>query len=209
MLARVTLPETRRMPAQRAAEVQESAGGPKESVEQRAERMSRTLEPLTGMFDNGRKEGPVASAEASQRPSSYWGGRPFKTSKTWWIHLGLMLQESKPRSAGNLLTTKTTLDDQAASKSDDSGPSVFLRQVPGYETLLSYFRPYTRQASQLVERPESDPYTPADLVARKSTIVAHFIPSPFTPRGAKGLAMFPRLELTLLRRFGKETQMGS
>jgi hypothetical protein len=201
MLARVTLPESRGTPAQRAAEVQESASGPKESVEQRAERMSRTLEPLTGMFDNGRKE--VASAEASQRPSSYWGGRPFKTSGTWWIHLGLLLQESKPRSAGNLLTTKTTLDDQAASKSDDPGSSVFLRQVPGYETLLSYFRPYTRQASQLVERPESDPYTPAELVARKSTIVAHFTPSPFTPRGAKGLAMFPRLELTLLRRFGK------
>ena len=199
-LARLTVPERRRMPAQPAAEVQELATGPTESMEQRAESMSRTLEPLTAIFDNGPKT-VAPSTEALQGSSSYWTGRPFKTSKTWWINLGLILREAKPRSAGNLLTTESSI-------SDDSGPSVFLRQVPGYETLLSYFRPHTRQKSQVVERPESDHDTPVDLVARKSTIVAHFTPSPFTPRGAKGLAMFPRLELTLLRRFGKGNEDG-
>lgn len=208
ILARVALPEKRRIPAQAAEEAQELATDPEHSVEQRAEAMSRTIEPLTAIFDNGSQKRVAPSAEASKSPSSYWAGRPFKASKTWWIHLGLILRESKPRSAGNLLTTKATTEDQAASKSDDSGPSVFLRQVPGYETLLSYFRPYTRQASQVAERAESDPDMPVDLVARKSTIVAHFTPSPFTSRGAKGLAMFPRLELTLLRRFGKGNEDG-
>lgn len=204
MLARFTLPERRRTPAQAAAEVQEQAPAPQNSMEQRAEGMSRTVESLTSIFGKGPEKNLAPSAVGSQSPSSFWAGRPFKTSKTWWIHLGLILRESKPRSAGDLLTLK----DKPASTNDDSGPSVFLRQVPGYETLLSYFRPYTRQASQVVERPESNTDTPPDLVARKSTIVAHFTPSPFTPRGAKGLAMFPRLELTLLRRFGKGNEDG-
>jgi hypothetical protein len=207
-LARMTLPERRRTPAQAAVEVQEQAPAPKDSMEQRAEGMSRTLESLTPIFDGESKKSPAPLAVTSQSPHSFWAGRPFKASKTWWIHLGLILRESMPRSAGNLLTSKTTDGENVASNNDDSGPSVFLRQVPGYETLLSYFRPYTRQASQVVERPESNPDTPVDLVARKSTIVAHFTPSPFTPRGAKGLAMFPRLELTLLRRFGKGNEDG-
>jgi hypothetical protein len=204
MLARFTLPERRRTPAQAAAEVQEQAPAPKDSLEQRAEGMSRTVESLTATLGKGPEKNLAPLAVGSQSPSSFWAGRPFKTSKTWWIHLGLILRESQPSSAGNLLTSK----DKPASENDDSGPSVFLRQVPGYETLLSYFRPYTRQASQVVERPESNTDTPPDLVARKSTIVAHFTPSPFTPRGAKGLAMFPRLELTLLRRFGKGNEDG-
>jgi hypothetical protein len=209
LLARVTLPERRKMPSQPTAEAQELVTAPRYSVKERAEGISRILESLTATFDRESKQRLAASAVVPQSPSSsYWAGRPFKTSKTWWIHLGLILQESKPRKAGKLLTSKTTVDDQTAIKSDDSGPSVFLRQVPGYETLLSYFRPHQRQVSQVAERPEGSPGTPLDLVARKSTIVAHFTPSPFSPRGAKSLTMFPRVELTLLRRSGKGNEDG-
>ena len=205
-LARITLPERRKAPANPDAEVQKLGIAPKVSVRERAEGMSRALEPLTMIFDKQPKE-KLGPTEAPQSASSYWAGRPFTPSKTWWIHLGLLLQASKPKRAGNLLASKQTVDDQAASESDDPRSAVFLRQVPGYETLLSFFKPNQRQLYQVRESPESMD-TPLDLVARKSTIVAHFTPSPFTPRGSKILSMFPRLELTLLRRFGKGSEDG-
>jgi len=202
-LARLALPEKRRSGLTKPDDGR-SATTPEMSLKDRAEGMSRALVPLIADFEPKEKERLTRSArEVSQSSTSHWAGRPFTASKTWWVHLGLILQESKPWMSGDLLAPVNTV-----RKSDESKQAVFLRQVPGYETLLSYFMPHRRQASQIVERSESNLDTPLDLVARKSTIVAHFTPSPFTRRGAKIVPLLPRLELTLLRRFGKGNEDG-
>ena len=202
-LVRLTLPERKKVGLIGKVKIVSVPEGP---LEDRAEEMSRALEPLTA--DLEQREPLARVAEARQNSTSHWAGRPFTASKTWWVHLGLRLQEAKPSTSGNLLAVRSTDDGQVDIGSDNSKGSVFLRQVPGYEKLLSYFKPHRRQLSQVVEQPENSSDTPVDLVARKSTIVAHFVPSPFQIHGAKALKRFPRFELTMLRRFGKGRPYG-
>jgi hypothetical protein len=172
----------------------------------RVELASRNIVSLVKDFDEQKEEEPAAVAERSSNPSIFWAGRKFEASHTWWVRLGLLLQETTSEKSGLLLQdsslhTGTNGNLQASSKQ----APVFLRQVPGYETLLSYFQPNIRSPP-----PGDVGARTTDLVSRKSTIVAHFTPSPFTDRGAQALDLFPTLELTMLRRSGggsEETEL--
>ena len=166
------------------------------SYSDQAEVMSRNISPLIESFDQKIEEEPSKTAERSTGSPKYWKGM---TSGTWWVHLGLLLRESTLQKSGSLLQDNA-LDARANDSTKDSSQKfVFLRQVPGYEALLSYFEPNRRPAHPTVDGADQAPRANSDLVARKSTIVAHFIPNPFSHRGA--LDLFPKLELTMLRRF--------
>jgi hypothetical protein len=160
------------------------------------ERASQKILSLVKDFDKRKEEEPAAVAERSSNPSIFWAGRRFEASHTWWVRLGLLLQETTPDKSGLLLQDGylhpgTNGNTHALFKQ----APVFLRQVPGYETLLSYFQPNNRSPP-----PGEAGARTTDLTIRKSTIVAHFTPSPFTGRGAQALNLFPTLELTMLRR---------
>lgn len=175
-------------------------------LSRQVERASQNILSLVKNFDEQKEEEPAAAAERSSNPSIFWAGRKFEASHTWWVRLGLLLQETTSNKSGLLLQdsslhTGTNGNTQAMSKQ----APVFLRQVPGYETLLSYFQPNTRSPP-----PGEAGARTTDLTIRKSTIVAHFTPSPFTARGAQALDLFPTLELTMLRRSGggsEETEL--
>jgi hypothetical protein len=108
-----------------------------------------------------------------------------------------LLQESTLNTSGLLFQDKSFLPGKNGKTQElpEKG-SVFWRQVPGYETLLSYFQPHSRVGSTV----GGDERT-SDNIIRNSTIVAHFTPSPFSQYGAKALDLFPRLELTVLRKY--------
>lgn len=162
-----------------------------------AEGISRKIASLVKDTDQQKEEEELsAAAERSSDPSTYWAGRQFKTSQTWWARLGLLLHESIPDKSGHLVQDEHVhYGAKGNTQRSSKQTSVFLRQVPGYETLLSYFEPNSRPRPAV----DGDVRT-SDLVTRKSAIVAHFMPSPFTNRGAKALNLFPALELTMLRR---------
>jgi hypothetical protein len=194
-LARTVLPIRREMPTIAT----------RGSYYGQADGMSRKILSLVNDFEQHNEEEPAVVGERSLDPSIYWAGRQFKVSHTWWAHLGLLLQESTPDKSGLLLQDKSL---HHGSKADtrhlQKQESVFLRQVPGYETLLSYFEPVLRPKESFGK--SSD----ADYVARKSSIVAHFLPSPFSKHAAKALSLFPKLELTMLRKPGgalEETEL--
>ena len=176
------------------------------SFRRQAEIMSRKISSLVKDFDQQKKEEPTAVAERSSDSSMFWAGRAFKASQTWWVHLGLLLQESRSNTSGLLFEDKSSISTtNENTKELPKQESVFWRQIPGYETLLSYFEPNSRPAPT-VDGDEPGP----DIVIRKSTIVAHFTPSPFSQHGAKALDLFPRLELTVLRKYNagsEETEL--
>ncbi|GAB7322452.1 hypothetical protein MBLNU13_g03392t1 [Cladosporium sp. NU13] len=193
--ARTVLPARREMPP--AITVR--------SFRRQAELMSRKILSLVKDFEQQKEEEPVAVAERPPDSSMFWAGKAFKASQTWWVHLGLLLQESTPNTSGLLFQDKSlvaTTDDNTQDLPKQE--SVFWRQVPGYETLLSYFEPNSRPGPTV----DGDPGP--EIINRKSTIVAHFTPSPFSQNGAKALDLFPRLELTVLRKYNagsEETEL--
>jgi hypothetical protein len=195
-LARAVLPVRRETPTISA----------RLSYGEQAEGISRDISSLIESFNRQKKEEPAAIAERSSDSSVFWTGRPFKTSNTWWVRLGLLLEESTLEKSGLLLQDKS-LD--IGANGNAQGPSkkyVFLRQVPGYETLLSYFEPNRRAPRSTIDGPERAPQDFSELVARKSTIVAHFTPSPFSICGVKALDLYPKLELTMHRRFDADSE---
>lgn len=197
-LARAVLPVRKELPSV----------NPRLQYSDQAEGMSRQISSLVESFDKQKEEEPTMITNRPSDSSSYWTGRPFKTSTSWWVHLGLLLQESAIATSGSLMQAKT-LDTEAKNNSGGSSKKlIFLQQVPGYETLLSYFDPNLRKLRPNIDGTERTPRAPSDPdpVARKSTIVAHFTPSPFSHRGAKALDLFPKLELTMMRRFGGGTE---
>jgi hypothetical protein len=195
-LARTVLPTRREVPP--AITVR--------SFRRQAELLSRQILSLVKDFDQQKEEETAVVAERTSDSSMFWAGRAFKASQTWWVQLGLLLQESTSNTLGLLSQDKSFLsttngNTQGLPKQEP----VFWRQVPGYETLLSYFEPKSRS------RPTVDGDEPApEIVIRKSTIVAHFTPSPFAQYGTQALDLFPRLELTVLRRYNagsEETEL--
>lgn len=174
----------------------------KRSHYKEAEGISRRILSLVKDFDPQRVEEPAAVGKRSSDPSIFWAGRTFKASPTWSVHLGLLLQESTSDKSGSLLQDKHLHHGtQGSIKGSSKQLPVFLRQVPGYETLLSYFEPIARPRNQPVDGVDRNSQAPSDRVIRKSTIVAHFMPNPFfSTYGVKALDLFPKLELTIIRR---------
>jgi len=170
-----------------------------------ADGMSRKILSLVKDFEQQNEEEPAAVGERSSDPSIYWAGRQFKASHTWWAHLGLLLQESTPDKSGLLLQDQSLHGPKADNRHLPKQESVFLRQVPGYETLLSYLEPVRRPARQPVDDERSTQRS-SESIARKSSIVAHFTPSPFSKHGAKALALFPKFELIMLRRSSGDSE---
>ena len=167
------------------------------SYRSQAGTMTRKILSLIKDFDQEKAEEPAAVAERSSNSSMFWAGRVFKASQIWWVHLGLLLQESTLNTSGLLFQDKSFLPGKnVKTQGLPEKGSVFWRQVPGYETLLSYFQPHSRVGPTV----GGDERTSDDVI-RNSTIVAHFTPSPFSKYGAKALDLFPRLELTVLRRY--------
>jgi hypothetical protein len=190
-LARAVLPVRRAMPTTSATT----------SYGDQADGISRRISSLIESFDRQKEEEPVATTERPSDSSVYWAGRPFKTSNTWWVHLGLLLEEATPEKSGLLLQDKSLHIATDGTAQRPSEKSVLLRQVPGYETLLSYFEPNRRPPLKTFGGAERSPQAPYDLIARKSTIVAHFMPNVFSHSGARALGLYPKLELTMHRRY--------
>lgn len=188
--ARVTTPVQRK--GKQSEPVTES------SLKTRAADIALAIESMTPSLDQEKAKTSVQAAELPLGSDSYWAGTPF-TAHRWRVNLGLLLQQQEGEVTGNLLTPdKTALDHNPNNTNDSDSKTVFLRQVPEHETILSYFLPFERPAGQTVQEPDR---TQPDRVARKSTIKAHFIPSPFDKYGPKALHLFPHLELTLQRSY--------
>ena len=163
-----------------------------------AEGISRGILSEVKDFDQQNAEELAAVGEQSSDPSKFWAGKTFKASHTWSAHLGLLLQEDK---SGSLLQDKPLPSEtEGNTQGLPKQLSVFSRQVPGYETLLSYFQPITRPRGQYVDGDDRNTQAPFDPVIRKSTIVAHFMPNPFSNCSVKALDLFPKLELHFTRR---------
>jgi hypothetical protein len=186
MLARVTMPVRKQLP---------TCSSDMSSYDQ-AEGMSRDIASFVAEVDEQNQGATTSATERPSDPSLYWAGRPFTTPDFWWVHLGLLLRESTSNTSGQLMQDQPVDGGQPGNKKK----SVFLAQVPGFETLLSYFEPH-RNVRPSVEGFEPSPGS----IARKSTIVAHFTPNPFTAYGARALKLFPKLELTMRRRSDGES----
>lgn len=178
------------------------APNPETSYTNRAQELSREIQALVPDFHKHEKVERPTSRGRPSVISSYWEGRRFATSSSLWVDLGLLLQESTIGTSGALMQGKTVDETKFTEIATHSKKPVFLRQVPAFEVLLSYFDP---------KRPPKYPTkgveaAPANLTTRRSTIVAHFSPNAFTARGDKALELFPKMELTMLRRLGKDTE---
>jgi hypothetical protein len=193
MLARVTMPVRKELPTY----------NPDMSPYSQAETMSRDISSLLEELDEQKRHEPAPASERSYDPSSFWAGKPFTTSSSWWVHLGLLLRETTSKPSGQLMQNESADGEQSDKKKTSLKKSLFMAQVPGYETLLSYFEPNRRRPN--IDGSEPNPRAATDMVARKSTIVAHFTPNPFTQLGSKALTLFPRLELTMRRRVDRES----
>lgn len=194
MFARAMLPTRTELPTYKS----------NTSYEQ-AEKMARDVSDMVRDFDKQKQDEPAQSSEESSDPLSYWEGRPFTTSDTWWVQLGLLLRETTLDPSGLLMQNESVNDAQSTNSKASPNKSLFLAQVPGFETLLSYFDPNLRPLRPTVEGFEPDRRTPSDRIARRSNIVAHFTPNPFSDYGAKALEDFPKLKLIIFRRYGSDS----
>jgi hypothetical protein len=185
-LTRATLPVRRELPTYK----------PDATTYDQAEGMSHSISSFVEELDKQHQDARTAASERPSDPSLYWAGKPFTAPDYWWVHLGLLLRESTSNTPGQLMQDQPVNGGQ----SGNTKKSVFLAQVPGFETLLSYFEPH-RNVRPGVEGSEPTPGS----IARKSTIVAHFTPNPFASHGASALKLFPKLELTMRRRIDSES----
>lgn len=190
---RATLPLKRKSSTAKEASVPPAK--PAAYTQTRAADMSWALGSLV-QTDDGIKRG--------FERSSFWGTMKHNplaiTNKYWTVQLGKLLQRVE-QSAGGNLTKEAKKTSGDADKNVNN--HVLLKQVPGFEALLSYFRPKKgKQQSQSDTEQAGDFRGVQTNVARSSSLVAHFMPSPFTFRGVEALTMFPRLELSFSRSSG-------
>ncbi|KAK6438510.1 hypothetical protein LTR95_005294 [Oleoguttula sp. CCFEE 5521] len=138
----------------------------------------------------------LALPQQSEHPTSYW--RQISTSKVpWESHIGLCLQHNnsaQSEARGTATQGPSTIQSPPHNR-------VFSHQVPKLQTALSYFVPRGQSALREGTQKGNPGSSLRDLT---STILAHFIPSPFaTPSDAS----LPRIEMTLARgmKSGKHT----
>ncbi|OQO00797.1 hypothetical protein B0A48_13484 [Cryoendolithus antarcticus] len=138
----------------------------------------------------------LALPQHLEHPTSYW--KQISTSQVpWESHIGFCLHNNDG-AQHEVLSKPTQGPSPMHSPSRDR---VFLHQVPKLQTALSYFVP--RVQSTLPEGTQEGRAN-SSLHEPTSTIIAHFIPSPFaTPSNAS----LPRIEMTLARgiKSGKHT----
>jgi hypothetical protein len=176
------------------------------SYHKEAARLSGLVSSLVEDYDEQKQDEPTPAIDQSSDSLSVWAGRPFRLSPSWWVHLGLLLQESSLKPSGLLSQDKSPNDKQSGNSNISSKTSVFLNEVPAYETLLSYFEPSLHKPFPTLEVSEPTTRELSNRIVRKSTIIAHFTPNVFSTHGAQALKLFPKLELTLLRRFDKDSE---
>lgn len=199
VFARPSLPVYRKTPKSTAAD--SSATLRASPTEARAEEISQSLVPMVSPRES-RYEGE-ATAAGQAKNASYWGTAKLQSTNAWRVQFGLLLEEAAPKHLGDLSVKQDNAVDQRPNDTKIGSPkNLILRRGPSYETLLSFFKPVGRKNNHIEENTEvSSAFQKANVI-RRSTLVAYFVPSPFTRRGLEATKKFPRLELTLLRTSG-------
>lgn len=209
LFGRAAVPVQRPLPVGSEEAMLAVAQKPVFTIEALVGRISRALASIERQ--HGRQHSSVGLSSASQKlANSHWSISPESGLVPWRVHLGLLLEETKPGATLALHEQRGTSDLESSDTNGITTPKhVLLKQVPHYDTLLSYFKPTVKGGTPPSNAsPEPNGLDTSNNVIRKSSIVAHFVPSPFTRRGAEALKHFPRLEVSLRRKWGNQSGAG-